>query len=94
MRLARGRELLLDADVQLTAVAEREPCPAPPPQRLGLLDLLQAEQLPEEAALRRLAARRRGDLDVVETEYPAQSRLPRPYMNLKKPASSFVVRDL
>lgn len=95
MRLARRREPLLDPDVQLSPIAEREPSPAPPAQRLRLLDLLEPEQLTEEAPRRGLAAGRRGDLNVVETEdRPIQARFPRPYMNLKKPASSFEVRDL
>ena len=65
MRLPRRRERLLEADVELAASAEREPDAAAGAQRLGLLDLLQAEQLAEEATSLRLAARRRGELDMV-----------------------------
>jgi hypothetical protein len=65
VRLAGGCERLLDADVELAAVAEREPGSAARSQRLRLLELLEAEQVAEEPARLGLAARRRGDLDVV-----------------------------
>ena len=93
--LCRSERLRHYTDVQLAPVAEREPSPAAPPQRLRLLNLLEPEQLPKEAPRRGLAAGRRGDLDVIEPEDRlAQARFPRPYMNLKKPASIFEVRDL
>jgi hypothetical protein len=77
------------------AVRQREPCAAASSQRLGLRQLLQAEQADEETPRRGLTARRRGELDVVEADdRPAQARFPRPYMNLNTPASSFEVRDL
>jgi hypothetical protein len=56
MRLPGRRERLLDADVELATVAECEPCAAAGTQRLGLLELLQAEQVAEEATGLRLAA--------------------------------------
>jgi hypothetical protein len=65
MRLPRRRELLLDADMELAAVAEPEPDAAARAQRLGLLELLQAEQAAEEAAGGGLAAGRRRELDVI-----------------------------
>jgi len=57
----------LDADVELLG-AEREPDAPSRAQRLGLLDLGQAEQAAEEAPCGLLAARRGGELDVVEAE--------------------------
>jgi hypothetical protein len=51
--------------MELAAVGEREPRTAAGAQRPGLLELLEAEQVPEEAPRLRLAARRRRDLDVV-----------------------------
>ena len=60
-----GRELLLDADVQLLR-SDPEPDAAAGAQRLGLLDLLEAEQPAEEAARLGLAAGRRGQLDVID----------------------------
>ena len=65
MRLARRSELLLDADVQLLR-SDPEPDPAAGAERLGLLELLEPEQPAEEAARLRLAAGRRGELDVVD----------------------------
>ena len=65
MRLPRGRERLLDADVELLAVAEREPGAAARAQRLGLLELLEPEQVAEEAPRLGLAAARRRELDVI-----------------------------
>jgi hypothetical protein len=62
---ARRRERLFDADVELAAAFEREPDAAARAQRLGLLELLEAEQVAEEATRLWLAARRRRDLDVV-----------------------------
>jgi hypothetical protein len=58
MRLARRREQLLDADVELAA-AEREPCAATRAERFRLLELLEAEQVAEEAPRVGLAAGRR-----------------------------------
>ncbi len=46
--------------------AAGEPDPTPLPQGLGLLQLAQAEQLAVEPPRRLLAARRRGNLYVVE----------------------------
>jgi hypothetical protein len=60
MRLARGHEVLLDADVQLL-----EPDAAARAQRLGLLDLDEPEQLPVERPRGVLAAGRRRYLDVI-----------------------------
>ena len=65
MGLPRRRERLLDADVQLLR-PDPEPDPAAGAQRLGLLELLEAEQPGEEAARLRLAAGRRCELDVVD----------------------------
>src|SRR5438874_5797405 len=66
MGLACGRERLLDADVKLASSAEREPGAAARAQSLGLLELLQTEQLAEESPRLRLAAWRRRNLNVVE----------------------------
>jgi hypothetical protein len=65
VRLPRRRERFLDADVELAAVAECEPRPAARAERLRLLELLEAEQVAEEAPRLGLAAGRRCDLDVV-----------------------------
>lgn len=65
MRFPRRRELLLDPDVKLAASAEREPDSAARAQGLGLLELLQAEQVAEEAPRLGLAAGRRGELHVI-----------------------------
>ena len=65
MRLPRRRERVLDADVELTAVGEREPDAPAGAQRFGLLDLRQPEEVPEEAARLLLAARWSRDLDVI-----------------------------
>jgi len=73
MRLPCRRERVLDADVQLAAAAERKPGAAARAQRLGLLDLLQAEQAAEEPPRLGLAAGRRGDLHVVELDHSALS---------------------
>jgi hypothetical protein len=63
--LPRRRKRLLDADVELIAAREREPDAAARTERLRLLELLEAEQVTEEAARLRLAARRGRELDVV-----------------------------
>ena len=55
MRLARGGEIRLDADVELLR-ADPEPDPAAAPERLRFLELLEPEQLAEEAARGTLAA--------------------------------------
>jgi hypothetical protein len=65
MRLSRRRERFLDADMELSAAVEREPDAAARAQWLGLLDLLQRQQLAEEAPRLVLAARWRRELDVV-----------------------------
>ena len=65
MRLARRRERLLDADVQLLR-PDPEPDPAAGAQRLGFSTSSRPEQLAEEAARLRLAAGRRSQLDVVD----------------------------
>jgi hypothetical protein len=65
VRLARGDERILHADVELAAASEREPDAAARAQRLGLLELLEAEQLAEEAPRLVLASRRRRELDVI-----------------------------
>jgi hypothetical protein len=65
MRLARRGEPLLDADVELAATAQREPRAAARSQPLGLLDLLQAQQVAEEVPRLGFTARRRGDLDMI-----------------------------
>ena len=65
MRLARRRERLLDAYVELASAAEREPRAASGAERLRLLDLREAEQLPEETTRLGLAARRCRELNVV-----------------------------
>jgi hypothetical protein len=51
--------------VELAASGEREPDAAARAQWLGFLELLQAEQLAEEAACVRFAARRSRELNVV-----------------------------
>lgn len=65
MRLPSRRERLLDADVELAACGEREPRAAARAQRLGLVELLEAEQLAEEATRLVLAAGWGRDLDVI-----------------------------
>ena len=65
MRLPSRRERLLDTDVELPPAGEREPDTSAEAQRFRLLDLRQPEQVAEEAARLRLAARRGRDLDVV-----------------------------
>ena len=65
MRLPRRSEWVFDADVELASVADCKPGAATRAQRLGLLDPLQAEQIAEETTRLRLAARRRGELDMV-----------------------------
>ena len=65
MRLPCRCERLLDTDVELAVAGEREPDASAGAQRLRLLELRQPEQVAEEAARLRLAARRSGDLDVV-----------------------------
>jgi nucleoside-diphosphate kinase len=67
MRLARGRERVVDADVQLLSAAEAKPDAAACAERLGLLDLLEAERTAVERARDRLATGRSRYLDVVET---------------------------
>jgi hypothetical protein len=69
VRFPGRRELLLDADVQLSGPAECEPCSAACAQRLGLLDLLQPEQFSEEATRVGLTAGWGRDLDVVELDF-------------------------
>jgi hypothetical protein len=51
--------------VELTAGGQGEPDAAARAQRLGLLDLFQAEEAAEEAACLRFAAGRSRNLDVV-----------------------------
>jgi len=65
VRLPRRRERLLDADVELAAAPEREPGATARAQRLGLLDLLQPEQVAEESPRLWLAAWRGGELNMV-----------------------------
>jgi hypothetical protein len=65
MRLPRRGERVFDADVKLASLADCKPDATTRAQRLGLFELLQAKQIAEEAARLRLAARRRGELDVV-----------------------------
>lgn len=65
MRLAGRGERLLDAYVELVAAAEREPGASSGAQRLRLLELLQAEQVAEEAPCLGLAARQCRELDVI-----------------------------
>src|SRR5436190_107281 len=60
VRLPRGREVRLDADVQLL-----EPDAAAAAQRLGLLDLREPEQVAVERPRRVLAAGRPGHLHMV-----------------------------
>jgi hypothetical protein len=64
MRLASRSERRLDAYVELSPSAEREPDAAARAQRLGFLDLLQAEQVAEEAARLGFAAGWSRELDV------------------------------
>jgi hypothetical protein len=65
MGLPRRDERILDADVELTPLANGKPDATTRAQRLGLFELLESEQVAEEAARFRLAARRRGELNVV-----------------------------
>jgi hypothetical protein len=65
MRLARGPEILLDAEVELHAVAA-EPAAAARGQRGWFRDLVQPEHGAVELAERWLAARRAGQLHVVD----------------------------
>lgn len=65
MCLPCGRERLFDADVELAASVEREPDAAAGAERLRLLDLVQAEQLAEEATRLWLAPARGCELDVI-----------------------------
>jgi hypothetical protein len=65
VRLLGRHERLLDPDVELSAVAEREPRSAARAKRCRLPELLESEQVPEEAARLGLAAGRRGDLHVI-----------------------------
>jgi hypothetical protein len=66
VRLARRREVLGHADVQRLSGAEREPHAAAVAQRRGLRQLGQVEHAAVEAPGVGLAARRRGDLHMVE----------------------------
>ena len=75
MRLARGVEIGLDADVQLLR-ADLEPDPATASERLRLLDFLEPEQRAEEPAGGVLAADGSGKLDVVDA-VEHRLRLPR-----------------
>ncbi|HEY7422179.1 MAG TPA: hypothetical protein VH541_09220 [Gaiellaceae bacterium] len=68
MRFPGRCELRLDADVQLSAAAECEPCSAAGAERLRLFELLETEQFAEEATRLGLTARRGRDLDVVELD--------------------------
>jgi hypothetical protein len=63
--LARGAEVLGDADVQLLR-AGREPDAAAGAERLRLVELAQPEQAAVEPARLALAAGRRGHLHVIE----------------------------
>src|SRR5439155_22352901 len=74
MGLARRRERLLHADVQLLR-ARTEPAAAPRSQRRRLLQLLEPEQRDVEAPSLRLAATRRCDLDVVDAEDGHRTRV-------------------
>jgi hypothetical protein len=65
MRPARGPEVFLDAEVQLDAVAA-EPAPAARGQARRLLYLVQPQHAAVELAERRLAARRAGQLHMVD----------------------------
>ena len=65
MRLARGREVRFDAHVELLR-ADPEPDPATAFERRRFLELLEPEELAEEAARVTLAARRGSELDVVD----------------------------
>jgi len=58
MGLLRRRERLLDSDVELAAVPEREPRPAARAQLLRLLELGEVEQVAEETPGLALAAAR------------------------------------
>ena len=65
MRFPSRRERFLDPDVELSSGGEREPDASAGAQRFWLLELRQPEQVAEEAARLRLAARWSSDLDVV-----------------------------
>jgi hypothetical protein len=68
MGFPRGGELIRDADMKLL-LAEREPHSASVTERLWLVELAQAEELSEEVSGGRLAARRRGELHMIEPEH-------------------------
>lgn len=65
MCLARRRERVFDAYVELPGAVEREPDAATRAQLRGLLHFFEAEQVAEEPARRGLAAGRRRELNVV-----------------------------
>jgi hypothetical protein len=72
VRLARGHEVGLDANVQLL-VADREPDAAARLELLWFRELAQAEQPAVEVARLGLGGRRSGDLDVIEGANQAAS---------------------
>ena len=79
MRLAGGGEVRLDADVELLR-ADPEPDSATASEPLRLLELLESEQVAEEAARVGLAARRGGELDCTDDYLSCQNELiPRRY---------------
>jgi len=65
VRLARGPEILLDAEMQLDAVAA-EPAPVPRGEAGRLVQLVQPEHAAIELAEHGLAARRAGELHMVD----------------------------
>lgn len=65
MSLVRGREVGLDADVELLR-ADPEPDPAAASEQLRLLQFFEPEQAAEELSGRVLAAGGSGELDVVD----------------------------
>src|SRR5437763_1172140 len=73
----RGPEVFLDAEVQLDAVAA-EPAPAARGKTRRLAYLLQPEHAGVELAQRRLAARRAGQLHMVD-----HGAVPSSYLDIK-----------
>lgn len=84
MRLARRSEGFLDADVERLAAIETEPHASAASQGSRLRDLGEAEEIAEVAACVGFAARRGGDLHVVEARHAgsvASGSVPEPYVH-------------
>ncbi len=73
MSLRRRREFVGHPDVELVLAVQLEPDAAPRAQRLGLLDLGEAEQLTEEPSRLGFAAGWRGQLEMIDSERQRRS---------------------